>query len=134
MAAIKKTPSKKKQSGSKAKKNILAIDIDRDRLKDISARLRAQGFRVSSCSTSRGVLGRIRREMPDAVIAEVILPVMSGFEIGARMQADPRLSRIPIIFTTDIQDSDGESRDCFPRPLDMPSLVKALKARISEVS
>ena len=129
MAATKKTPTR-----SKAKNKVLAIDIDRDRLKDISARLRAQGFRMSSCSTPRGVLGRIRREMPDAVIAEVIMPVMSGFEIGARMQADPRLSRIPIIFTTDIQDSDGESRDCFARPLNMPILVKALKARISEVS
>ena len=69
--------------------------------------------------------------MPDAVIVEVILPLMSGFDIGARMQADPKLSHIPIFFTTDIQNSDGESLDYFSRPLHMPSLVRALRARIS---
>lgn len=125
MAGTKKTQTKLK---------ILVIDVDPGRLGEIAAQLRKEGFRVSACSSPRGALGRIRRETPDAVVVEVILPQMSGFEIAARMQADPRLSQIPIFFTTDIQDSNGESNDYFSRPLHMPSLVRALKARISNSS
>lgn len=126
-SAAKKSGVKKRRS----KPKILLIDVDLDRIKMIAARLRAEGFSVVGCSTTRGALGRIRREMPDAVIVEVILPTMSGFEIGARMQADPKLWHIPILFTTDIQNSNGQSQDYFSRPLHMPSLVSALRARTS---
>lgn len=110
---------------------VLIIDINRAHISEIAGRLRKEGFRVTGCSAPRGVLGRIRRERPDAVIVEVIRPVMSGFEIAARMEADPQLSRIPIFFTTDIQDSNGDYQDYFSRPLDMSTLVSALKRRIS---
>jgi DNA-binding response OmpR family regulator len=120
------TGTKKRRS----KPKVLLIGVDRDHVKDIAKGLRAEGFSVSGCSTARGALGRVRREMPDAVIVEVIMPLMSGFDIGARMQADPKLSHIPIFFTTDIQDSNGESLDYFSRPLQMPNLVSALRSRI----
>jgi PleD family two-component response regulator len=113
---------------------VLVIDVDRDRLVEVSTKLRKKGFRVSECSTTRGILGRIRREMPDAVIVEVILPLMSGFEIAARLQADVKLSHIPILFTTDIQNSNGENQDYFSRPLHMPSLIRALKKHTAGVS
>ena len=113
---------------------VLVIDDDRDRSGKITTRLRKEGFRVSACSTTRGILGKIRREMPDAVIVEVILPHMSGFEIAARLQADVKLSHIPIFFTTDIQNSNGENQDYFSRPLHMPSLISALKRRTAAAS
>ncbi len=106
---------------------VLVIDFDRDRIQEIAGPLRKAGFRVVSCTTPRGALGRIREELPDAVMLEVIMPVVSGFEIAARMQADRRLSHIPICFTTDIQNSEGENHDYFARPLDMPELIRALK-------
>ncbi len=110
---------------------MLVVDINRGHINELAKCLRKEGFRVVSCSLLRGVLGRIRRERPDAVVVEVILPFMSGFEIAARMQADPRLLDIPIFFTTDIQDSNGENQDYFSRPLDMPCLIAALRRRIA---
>ncbi len=120
--------------GNKANPKVLVIDLDRGRVKEIAKRLRKEGFRVVGCSTQRGVLGRVRRERPDAVLVEVIFPLMSGFEIAARMQADPKLAHIPIFFTTDIQNSDGENQDYFSRPLDMPSLVRSLRRRTAAIT
>ena len=114
-----------------SKRKVLVVDIDRDRVSKMAGRLRKEGFQVCVSSAIRGIMGRIRDEMPDALIVEVILPLMSGFEIAARMQADPKLSHIPIFFTTDIQNTDGENQDYFSRPLHMPSLVRALKTRTS---
>jgi PleD family two-component response regulator len=120
----------KDQGGrKKAYPKVLVIDTDSRNLEEIANRLRKEGFRVVRCLTPRGALGRIREELPDAVVVEVILPALSGFEIAARMQADLRLSHIPIFFTTDIQDSDGESCDYFSRPLEMSALVRAIRER-----
>lgn len=120
---------KKQGGGKKAYPKVLVVDTDSHNIKEIANRLRKEGFRVVRCMTPRGALGQIREELPDAVVVEVILPAVSGFEIAARMQADLRLSHIPIFFTTDIQDTDGESRDYFSRPLDMSALVRALRER-----
>jgi DNA-binding response OmpR family regulator len=93
--------------------------------------LRQSGFRTFICRAPLKAMGLLRRERPDAVVLEVILPGLSGFEIAARMQGDPLLERTPIIFTSDIQNSAGGNHDYFPRPLNAQRLVETLRSRIS---
>ena len=109
------------------------INADRDHVREVASHLRENGFRVVTFYSSRGALGRIRQELPDAVVLEVIMPGASGFEIAARMQADRRLCDIPIFFTTDIQDSGGENSDYFPRPLDVEAFVNAIREQTAAV-
>ena len=111
---------------------VVLIDADSNRSRKLERFLENEGFRVVKCPTLRGALGQLRQERPDAVIIEVILPGQSGFEIAARMQADRRLSHIPIFFTTDIQDSDDTNEDYFSRPLRLRKLVQAIRNRIRE--
>jgi len=115
----------------KGKPTVVVVDANRAHLDELARHLRANGFHVVSCRSMRGALGQLRRTRPDAVILEVIMPGVSGFELAARMQADVDLSHIPIIFTSDIQNSEGENHDYFPRPLDMDGLVRSLKERIA---
>ena len=110
---------------------VFVIDIEPARAREIARVIRASGFRVERCLSPRSALARIRREVPAAVVVEVVMAGMSGFEIAARMQADARLSRIPVLFTTDIQSADGENHDYFPRPLNTSAFVETLKSRVS---
>jgi putative two-component system response regulator len=109
---------------------IFLIDADAERSGELAEDLEKENFQVVTCRTSHGVLGQLRRELPDAVLIEVILPGNSGFEIAARMQADRRLRTIPVFFTTDIQDSDETHQDYFSRPLRLEELVEAIRNRI----
>jgi two-component system OmpR family response regulator len=118
-------------AAKKTADKVLVLNVDPAELDEIASSLKSEGFHVVGCGNPRGALGLIRRERPDAVVLEVIMPVMSGFEIAARMQADRRLSRIPILFTTDIQDSNGISEDYFSRPLDLRRLAAAIRKRIA---
>lgn len=127
MAEMSKADTVKKDTYPK----VLVIDIERDRAREVTGYLRDHGFQAVACFSPRGAMGRIRRERPDALVVEVIMAGGSGFEIAARIQADSRLSRIPIIFTTDIQNSGDENRDYFPRPFDMSRLLLALRQRIA---
>jgi hypothetical protein len=47
------------------------------------------------------------------------------------MQADKRLSHIPIFFTTDIEDSGDRNEDYFSRPLQPTKLIRALKNKFA---
>lgn len=113
------------------KPKVLIIDAVPGHVTEISRHLKKHGFRPLSCLSPASALKEMRRLLPDAVIVEIIMPVVSGFEIAARMQADSRLSRIPIFFTTDIQNSTGENHDYFPRPFDKDDLVRSLRERIA---
>ncbi len=109
---------------------VLVVDHAIARSRKMADKLEASGLRAILCDQPLKALGLIRRELPNAVVLEVVMPNRSGFEIAARMQADPALWKIPIIFTSDIQDSAASNHDYFPRPVDMAKLVATLKERI----
>ncbi len=112
---------------------VIVIDVKPDRAREVAQVIRAGGFHVE-CLSPRRALARLRREVPAAVVVEVVMAEMSGFEVAARMQADARLARIPVLFTTDIQSPDRENHDYFPRPLNTSALVDALKSRVADAA
>jgi two-component system response regulator MprA len=118
-------------AGRETKSKILLVDTDRVRAEELAKILRRNNFEILLCHYPLKAMAMIRRERPDAVILEVIMAGRSGFEIAAMMQAGPKLSRTPIIFTSDIQNSAGGNHDYFPRPFDKGRLVETLRKRIS---
>jgi len=105
----------------------MIVDTDGTRAGKVGALLKQNGFQASVCDQPLKAMGLMRRERPGAVVLEVVMPGRSGFELAARMQADPLLSRTPIVFTSDIQNSAEGNHDYFPRPLDSRRLVETLK-------
>jgi len=85
-------------------KTILVVD-DEERLRSLlEAYLGQQGFRVVSAADGREALGVARRERPDLVILDLMMPVMDGCEF---MNAYRRECDTPvIILTARIDDSD----------------------------
>jgi PleD family two-component response regulator len=118
-------------AGRETNSKILLVDTDEGRAEELAEILRRKNFETILCYYPLKAMATIRRERPDAVILEVIMAGRSGFEIAARMQADPLLARTPIIFTSDIQNSAGGNHDYFPRPIDESRFVETLRNRIS---
>lgn len=114
-----------------ASPRVVVVDADEERGQKMSAFLGRNGFESLTCREPLKAMALFRRKRPNAVVLEVIMPGLSGFEIAARMQAEPLLERTPIIFTSDIQNSAAGNHDYFPRPLNARRLVETLKSRIS---
>ena len=85
-------------------KTILVVD-DEERLRSLlEAYLGQQGFRVVSAADGREALSVARRERPDLVILDLMMPVMDGYEF---MNAYRREYDTPvIILTARVDDSD----------------------------
>lgn len=44
-------------------------------------------------------------ELPDLILLDVVMPIMSGFEVCTQIKKDPRLSHIPVIFISALDDT-----------------------------
>src|SRR3954447_6058730 len=71
-------------------------DSDAGRLA-ISHILRQAGFEVREARNGREALA-LAAEQPDLILLDVNLPDLDGFEVGARLKADPATAPIPLVY------------------------------------
>ena len=81
-------------------KKIVLIEDDQDLYSLIQYNLEKEGFAVAGSQTGRGALDLCRRERPDLVILDIMLPDSDGLEICKAIRANQELAHIPVIFLT----------------------------------
>src|SRR5580704_9590420 len=59
-----------------------------------------QGHRLIEAADGREGLAAVKREHPDLVITDVLMPVMDGYELVRQLRLDPSTSGIPVVFYT----------------------------------
>ena len=69
------------------KKKILCIEDDRETAALIAEELVERGYEVSLAGDGREGFAAILKDMPDLVLSDISMPVMSGFEILERLTA-----------------------------------------------
>src|SRR6202051_602037 len=81
-------------------KKIVLIEDDADRFALIRYNLEKEGFAVAGSQTGKGALELCRRERPDLIILDIMLPGSDGLEICKTIRADAELANVPVIFLT----------------------------------
>lgn len=57
-------------------------------------------FRVTALADGQSAYDVIRKEQPDVVVSDVMMPLMDGFELIAKLKSDPGLATIPVLLLT----------------------------------
>src|SRR6202163_1925056 len=81
------------------KKTVLIEDAP-DLYSLIQYNLEKEGFAMAGLQTGKGAIEFCRRERPDLIILDIMLPGSDGLEICKSIRADPELANIPVIFLT----------------------------------
>jgi DNA-binding response OmpR family regulator len=81
-------------------KKIVLIEDDADLYSLIQYNLDKEGFTVVGSQTGKGALEMCRRERPDLIILDIMLPDSDGLDICKGIRAHPELAHIPVIFLT----------------------------------
>jgi DNA-binding response OmpR family regulator len=81
-------------------KKIVLIEDDADLFALIKYNLEKEGFGFAGSQTGKGAIDLCRREKPDLVILDIMLPDSDGLEICRAIRSHPELSHIPVIFLT----------------------------------
>ena len=76
-------------------------------VESLSFVLGREGFLVSSALDGEAAVEVLRRDPPDLVILDVMLPRLNGFEVLKLAKADPALKSIPVIILT----AKGQQQD-----------------------
>jgi len=122
------TPSVDADQGVHAAR-ILLIEDDARSAELMRAQLGAAGYRIDvAVSGESGLAAATHR--PDAIVLDVALPGMDGWEVIRRLKADERLATIPVFFASILDERqaglDLGARDYFVKPIDPADLLGAL--------
>ena len=85
-------------------KHILIVDDYPDALDMWAIYLRAMGYQVSTAADGVEALAQAARLLPDAIILDLELPRISGFDVARQLRANPDTEHIPLIAATGYSD------------------------------
>ena len=86
---------------------ILVVDDEEDLLELVRYKLSKEGYRVQCVGTGEDALKAVRKQPPDLVVLDWMLPAVDGLEVCRRIKADPKTRDIPVIMLT----AKGEESD-----------------------
>ena len=90
-----------------SKEKILVVDDEQDLVKLIRYHLEKEGYKVISAYNGEDALFLTRKERPDLIILDLMLPGIDGLEICKKLKADQELAHTAIIMLT----AKGEESD-----------------------
>jgi two-component system CheB/CheR fusion protein len=114
---------------SAPKRRILVVDDNSDVADSLAMLLRLDGHEVEIANNARETFQAVRRMRPEAVLLDIGLPEMDGYEIARRLRADPAAKRVHLIALTGYgQEHDRErSREAgFGAHLVKPADIEAV--------
>jgi signal transduction histidine kinase/CheY-like chemotaxis protein len=85
---------------SPSRKRLLVVDDDPDALDLAVAMMEGGGYEIQTATSGRQALDAIEQQRPDAIILDLMLPEMDGFEVVHRLSLNPDWRTIPVILLT----------------------------------
>ncbi|MEO0323171.1 MAG: response regulator transcription factor [Myxococcota bacterium] len=79
---------------------ILVVEDESDLAELVAFNLKQAGHVVATAATGATALAEIRRQRPDLVVLDVMLPDITGLEVCRRLRRDESTSRLPVLMLT----------------------------------
>ena len=117
---------------------ILLIEDQAAMRRNLSIMLKMEGFDVLAAENGRAGLELARREKPDLILCDVMMPELDGYGVLEKLRADPATATLPFIFLTargdkpDIrQGMNLGADDYLTKPAQRADLLAAIAARLA---
>jgi CheY-like chemotaxis protein len=118
---------------------ILCVDDEPGVVELVGLILKSQNIQVEGANSGAEALESMRRQPPDVVLLDVMMPEMDGWEVYKQMKADVSLRNIPVIIVTARNSSFEEIiarertgiRDYLTKPF-LPNDLRKSLARVLE--
>jgi putative two-component system response regulator len=126
-------PSPVRSSGIRPRAHVLVVDDMEPNLRILEDLLGMEGYVVRSARDGRRALELIADNPPDVILSDIRMPEFDGFEVCARVKADPHTRLIPVVLMTASREErdrvralDAGADDLLAKPFDQSEL----KARV----
>lgn len=121
---------------------ILIVDDNPTNVELISVQLKPFNYRIEKTYDGEQALESIRKEAPDLILLDLMMPGMSGFEVCRQLKSDPKTHLIPTIIVTALRELDDKLKaielgcdDFLMKPYNKLELVTRVKSllRVKEL-
>lgn len=116
---------------------VLIVDDVPANLKLLDAKLTAEYFGVLKASSGPEAIEVAKREIPDIILLDVMMPGMDGFEVCRRLKAMPETEHIPVVMVTAldqakdrVQGLEAGADDFLTKPVNDLALFARVKSLV----
>jgi DNA-binding response OmpR family regulator len=118
---------------------VLVIDDDPVILQLLRVNFEIEGFEVVSAADGREGLERARRDDPDVILSDIMMPRLDGLQLVSELKVDPRTRHLPVILLTakaqnaEVQQGlDLGADDYVTKPFDPLELIDRVNAVLAK--
>lgn len=112
---------------------VLVVEDDYGIAENLRALLATRGYKIYQAADGAAAVTLARKELPDVVLLDILLPKMGGFDVCKIIKSDPATKKIKIVMITGLsQMADVETAfqngasDYIIKPFDSERLFKKL--------
>ncbi len=116
---------------------VLVVDDSPPNVKLLRLILGAAGYRVLDADSGPRALDILRRDKPDAMLLDVRMPGMSGYEVCRKIRADPESADLPVIMVTALSQAEERiagieagATDFISKPFNKKELLAKLRSSL----
>ncbi len=117
---------------------IVIADDDTELAAVIAQRLGNEKFECIIASDGEEAFHITKRELPDVMILDIMLPKLSGYEVCRRMQRDPQLYTVPVLVLTGLSDEpeilhalEQGADDVVTKPFRFDNLIQKVRGLLA---
>jgi diguanylate cyclase len=94
---------------STALQRVLIVDDERKNRQLIEVMLGEEGYQLSTADCGENALTMVAAQPPDLILLDVMMPGMDGYQVAARIKADPATRHIPVVILTALNDRNSRA-------------------------
>jgi len=91
-----------------SKARILVVDDDPEIVTMLSTRLTKRGYAVTTASDGSQAIALAKKDLPDVILLDVMMPGKSGWEVARAIKQDPSTSAVKIVMVSAIGEKTNE--------------------------
>jgi two-component system sensor histidine kinase/response regulator len=119
------------------KPRILVVDDITKNLQVVGTMLRNEGYDVMPATSGAQALERVRTELPDLILLDLMMPEMDGLDVCLRLKSDPATQQLPVIFLTAsnemehlVKGFEAGAVDYVTKPFNAPELLARVRTHL----
>ncbi len=92
------------------KKRVLLVDDEPDISALLKKRFIKEGFDIELAYNGNEAIAKVEANPPDAIVLDVMMPEMDGYEVCSKLKNDEKYEDIPILMLTAVADHVSSTR------------------------
>ena len=116
------------------RKKVLIVDDENSMVSVLQRHVSNAGYAFDTASNGQDALEKIKKEMPDLVLLDLVMPGINGFETCRRIRSDEKTKKLPVLIVTALRsESDSAAavacgaNEMIVKPIDGETLAKRLR-------